>query len=310
MHNDDSVIEIDKKYAANCLICGRKLEYLPVAGDLTCFYCGKKEKGNIVCSSDKSHYVCDDCHNLSSFNFIKDYLLTTDKTNPFEITFDILNNSAIPMLGCHHAYILTGSVLAGLKNRGYIDITDTYMEEAFLRLSKQAVGGYCGLSGVCGITPAGGIVYSILTGSVCGKDKEQKTVMGITAELSKAIYDLTGPSCCKAYLFKALEILTYSLYADFGFLLADSDIEIRCSFKDMHPHGCMLEKCPYFTGYNIKIKELMQISNEKSDYTGKTYFTAGIISPGININTENNKSRTENLSGGADLHSGAPAAPC
>ena len=72
--------------------------------------------------------------------------------------------------------------------------------------------------------------------------------MGITAELSKAIYDLTGPSCCKAYLFKALEILTYSLRADFNFILADADIEIKCGFKDMHPHGCRLEKCPYFTG--------------------------------------------------------------
>ena len=143
MSNSDN--KIDKKHAVNCLICGHKLEYLPVGADLICFYCGKKEKGNIVCSSDESHYVCDDCHNLASFNFIKDYLLTTDKTNPFKIVFDILSNPAIPMLGCHHAYILTGSVLAGLKNRGYAGITNADMEEAFLRLSKQAVGGYCGL---------------------------------------------------------------------------------------------------------------------------------------------------------------------
>ncbi|MHB1697733.1 MAG: DUF5714 domain-containing protein [bacterium] len=288
------------QYRSDCLICGHKLEYLSSSADLTCFYCGKKEKGNIACSSDKSHYVCDDCHNLSSFNFIKDYLLTADKTNPFEITSDILNNPAIPMLGCHHAYILTGSILTVLKNRGYICVTDTDMEEAFSRLSRQAVGGYCGLSGVCGITPAGGIVYSILTGSVCGKDKEQKATMGITAELSKAIYGLTGPSCCKAYLFKALEILTYSLYADFDFLLADSDIEIKCSFKDMHPHGCRFEKCPYFAGYNIKIKELKQMRNAEED-------SAAVR---LNINTANNKNKAENAADGTGLHSGAPAAPC
>ncbi|MHB8231485.1 MAG: DUF5714 domain-containing protein [bacterium] len=290
----------DPQYRSNCLICGNKLKYLSSSADLTCFYCGKKEKGNIVCYSDKSHYVCDDCHNLSSFNFIKNYLLTTDKTNPFEITFDILNNPDIPMLGCHHAYILTGSVLAGLKNRGYIGITEVDAEEAFSRLSKQAVGGYCGLSGVCGITPAGGIVYSILTGSVCGKDKEQKITMRITAELSKAIYGLTGPSCCKAYLFKSLEILTCSLYADFHFLLVDGDIEIKCSFKDMHPHGCGFEKCPYFTGYNIKIKKLKRMRKGEEN-------SAAVL---LNINTANNKNKAENPAEGAAVHSGAPFAPC
>ncbi|MCL4429019.1 MAG: DUF5714 domain-containing protein [Deltaproteobacteria bacterium] len=239
---------IDVEHKSNCLICGHPLEYLSSAADVTCFYCGKKEKGNIVCSKDLGHYVCDDCHNLSSYNYIKDFILTTGSKNPFKITFDILNNSSvnIPMLGCHHAYILTGAVLASLKNRGYVNISEADIEEAFYRLSKQAVGGYCGLSGVCGIVPAGGIVYSILTGSVCGRNEEQKITMKITALLSKAIFDLTGPSCCKAYLFKALEILAASLKEDFNFILIDNDVDIKCNFKELHLHGCMLERCPYY----------------------------------------------------------------
>lgn len=273
------------QYNSNCLICGQGLDYRSSCADLICFYCGKKEKGNIFCSSDKSHYVCDDCHNQSSFNFIKDYILSSHSTNPLDITLDILNSPSIPMLGCHHAYILAGSILAGLKNRGYIDITGAVIEEAFLRLSKQAVGGYCGLSGVCGITPAGGIVYSILTGSVCGKDKEQKITMGITAALSKAIYDLTGPSCCKAYLFKSLDLLSSSLYDDFGFLLMDNDTEIKCNFKDMHPHGCRLEKCPYFAGYKIKVNEpgqnfqknAAELSIPKSSGNNKVYLNAAML---------------------------------
>ena len=290
--------EQEAEHKSNCLICGHPLEYLSSSVELACFYCGKKEKGNIVCSSDKSHYVCDDCHNLSSFNYIKDFILSTEGKNPFEITLDILNNPSVtvPMLGCHHAYILTGAVLASLKNRGYVHISEADIEEAFYRLSKQAVGGYCGLSGVCGIVPAGGIVYSVLTGSVCGKDKEQKITMKITALLSKAVFDLTGPSCCKAYLFKALEILSASLYEDFNFLLIDNDVNMACSFKELHPHGCIGEKCPYYAGsYNISVEKLKENLKDTAIISHETV--------PIEINLKLNKT---------DLESGGniPAAPC
>ncbi len=294
----ESCAEPEQEHKSNCLICGHPLEYLSSSVDLTCFYCGKKEKGSIVCSSDRSHYVCDDCHNLSSFNYIKDFILSTSAKNPFEITLDILNNPSVtvPMLGCHHAYILTGAVLASLKNRGYVHISEADIEEAFYRLSKQAVGGYCGLSGVCGIVPAGGIVYSVLTGSVCGKDKEQKITMKITALLSKAVFDLTGPSCCKAYLFKALEILSASFYEDFNFLLIDNDVNIACSFKELHPHGCIGEKCPYYAGsYNISVEKLKENLKDTAIISHETV--------PIEINLKLNKS---------DLESGGniPAAPC
>ena len=292
-----SCAEQEQEHISNCLICGHNLEYLSSAVDLVCFYCGKKEKGNIVCASDKGHYVCDDCHNLSSFNYIKDYILTTDSKNPFEITFDILSNPnvTVPMLGCHHAYILTGAVLASLKNRGYIHISGADIEEAFYRLSKQAVGGYCGLSGVCGIVPAGGIIYSILTGSVCGKDKEQKITMKITALLSKAVFDLTGPSCCKAYLFKALEILTASLHEDFNFLLIDNDVNIICNFKELHPHGCMLEKCPYFADpYYVRAEKLKESLKD-------TYISPEAVPVKINLKIDKSSLESNN---------NIPPAPC
>ncbi len=235
-------------HVSNCLICGSKLRYLQSSEELTCFYCGKKEKSNIVCANDESHYVCDDCHNISSINYIKEFVINTAAENPFEIVFSILENQNIPMLGCHHCYILTGSILASLKNKKLFNIGNEDIEEAFFRLSKQAVGGYCGLSGVCGIVPACGVIYSILTGAVCGKDIEQKITMGLTSTVSNAIYELTGPSCCKAYMFKAIEIIISCIYQDFGEVLADKDFEIKCGFVKLHPHGCRKEKCPYYAG--------------------------------------------------------------
>lgn len=255
---------IENSHNADCFICGSKLEYLQSSEELTCFYCGKKEKTNIVCSNDKPHYVCDDCHNISSINYIKKFVTETDVENPFEIAFSIFENKDIPMLGCHHCYILTGSVLASLKNKRLFNIDDEDIEESFFRLSKQAVGGYCGLSGLCGIVPACGVVYSILTGAVCGKDIEQKVTMGLTAAVSKAVYELTGPSCCKAYLLKALEIIISGIYNDFEEVIADKDFEIKCNYAELHPHGCRKEKCPYYNGtiFNIHNSD----SAEKIDY--------------------------------------------
>lgn len=240
--------DIKNSHVAGCLICGSKLGYLQSSEELTCFYCGKKEKSNIVCSNDKSHYVCDGCHNISSINYIKEFVIGATAENPFEIVFSILENKDIPMLGCHHCYILAGSILASLKNKKLFNVNDEDIEEVFFRLSKQAVGGYCGLSGVCGIVPACGTVYSILTGAVCGKDIEQKITMGLTVAVSNAIYELTGPSCCKAYMFKALEIIVSSIYKDFEEALTDKDFEIKCSYAELHPHGCRKEKCPYYNG--------------------------------------------------------------
>ena len=288
-------------HVSNCLICGSKLEYLQSSKELTCFYCGKKEKSNIVCANDESHYVCDDCHNISSINYIKEFVINTVTENPFEIVLSILENKDIPMLGCHHCYILTGSVLASLKNKKLFNIGNEDIDEAFFRLSKQAVGGYCGLSGVCGIVPACGVIYSILTGAVCGKDMEQKITMGLTSAVSNAIYELTGPSCCKAYMFKALEIIIADIYRDFGEVISGKDFEIKCSFVELHPHGCRKEKCPYYSGviFNYNNNEFSCISAAAAENKNSL------------ISTSSNLLSASSLSAlsAADLNAGSPVVP-
>lgn len=291
----------NNNHAANCVSCGNKLKYLQSSQELTCLYCGKKEKSNIVCSHDKSHYICDDCHNIYSFNYIKEFVTRTAAENPFEIVFSILENKDMPMLGCHHCYILTGSVLASLKNKKLFNIRGGDIEEAFFRLSKQAVGGYCGLSGVCGIVPAAGVIYSILTGSACGKDTEQKITMGLTSAVSNAIYELTGPSCCKAYMFRALEIIIAGIYKDFGEVLIGKDFEIKCGFAELHPHGCRKEKCPYYNGIIFNLYDNGDIYNNGAEKTGYKNKNIYISSNAVKIETADEvMQKSDKL----------PAAPC
>lgn len=227
------------------MVCSSSLSYLDRARDVTCSYCGKVEQGHIRCPN--GHYVCDTCHNRDAMKIIEDLARTTTSRDPFEIAELMMSYPGLPMLGCQHAYIAGGAFLAAVKNEGSRGVTDSDLAEVFGRTEKQAHGGYCGLSGVCGIAPAIGACFSVLTGSKCGTDKEQRTTMEAVTRVSRAITDLTGPSCCKAYVRSALDVAAAYLKDSLGIILP-SHKKITCSFTNKHPHGCREMDCPYFAG--------------------------------------------------------------
>lgn len=213
--------------------------------EVACSSCGKAEFGHIRCPG--GHYLCDTCHNKDSLVFIHDIARTTTSRNPFEIADAMLNLPGLPMLGCQHAYIAGAALIAAVKNEGSRGVTAAAVDEVFTRTEKQARGGFCGLSGVCGIAPAVGAVFSVLTGSRCGTDGEQRITMEAVTRVARAITDLTGPSCCKAYVWGALDVAVQYLKEGLGIVLPGHD-PIACHFTHKHPHGCREERCPYFAG--------------------------------------------------------------
>jgi hypothetical protein len=70
--------------------------------------------------------------------------------------------------------------------------------------------------------------------------------MEAVTQVSRAITDLTGPSCCKAYVRSALTVAVAMFAEKFGVVLPVKDTAIVCSHTAQHPHGCREEKCPYF----------------------------------------------------------------
>jgi hypothetical protein len=150
------------------------------------------------------------------------------------------------MLGCEHAYIGAGALLAALRNSPYAKITDKDISEVFSRTAKQAIGGYCGLTGVCGIAPAIGACFSIFLEARCGSDSEQKIVMDAVIKVSQAIAGLTGPSCCKAYVRTALDTAVTLFAERFGIVLPVSKTAVICRHSSRHPHECREERCPYY----------------------------------------------------------------
>jgi hypothetical protein len=225
------------------MVCNKPLKYHENSIELKCLYCGNIEYGHILCP--EGHYVCEECHNQEIMKIIESVVFTTMADNPFEIAEFIMTSPALPMLGCHHAYIAGGAIMAAIKNRGSKKITNEEIKEVFRRTKRQAHGGYCGLTGVCGIVPAVGACFSVLTGSKCGTDREQRITMEAVTKVTQAIKELTGPSCCKAYMRASLEIAIDCLKDSLGIELPKSSKPV-CSHSSEHPHYCRQNRCPYF----------------------------------------------------------------
>jgi hypothetical protein len=235
-----------KKKTENCAVCGSTLEYLHHAENLVCVYCGSAEQGHVKCPD--GHFMCEGCHRGDAMHMIEGAVLTTELQDPGAIAELMMAHPNLPMLGCEHAYIAAGALMAALKNSPYGrgKITDADIREVFDRTARQAVSGYCGLTGVCGIAPAIGACFSVFLGSRCGSDTEQKITMDAVIKVSQAVAELTGPSCCKAYVRTALSEAVALFAERFGIVLPVAKTSLVCKDSDRHPHGCREEHCPYY----------------------------------------------------------------
>jgi hypothetical protein len=225
------------------MVCSLPLQYHTQAVDGICHYCGNSDKWYISCSD--GHMVCDSCHNQQTMQQIEAIILKTTSIDPFSIAEQCMDLAILPMLGCQHAYIAGGALMAALKNEGTYALTKDAVHELFHRTAKQSHGGYCGLTGTCGIAPALGACVAILTSSKCGLDREQRLTMELVARVVRAITELTGPSCCKAYVRTSLAVGVEVLQQNFSVFLPGKD-NTACKHVENHPHGCRKEKCPYF----------------------------------------------------------------
>lgn len=221
------------------------MEYFSQGIELVCFRCRKREIGNISCPN--GHFICDECHGKGALIIIRDYLLTTASQNVLEIAEILMGNKEqVPMLGCENAWIAGGALITALKNEGTVEVTNDQIIEVLNRTKKQAIGGYCGLTGVCGIPLAIGACFSVILGAACPKDQETSTTMRVVAKLVNAIADETGPCCCKNFVRTALKEAIRLVEKYFHVALPLPGSEIVCTDAERHPHGCRKEKCSYF----------------------------------------------------------------
>jgi hypothetical protein len=221
------------------------LEYFNYSKELTCFRCGKLEFANISCPN--GHYICDDCHGKDVFGTIENYVLSTSSKNSLEIAETLMSQKEkVPMLGCENAWIACGALMASLKNEGTIKLSNEHIIEALIRTKRQAIGGYCGLTGVCGIAPAIGACFSVILGAACPKDQETATTMRVVGKIVNAIADQTGPCCCKNFARTSLSEAIKLVKEYLNVSLPSIGEAIICTHSARHPHGCRESKCSYY----------------------------------------------------------------
>lgn len=157
-----------------------------------------------------------------------------------------MEQNNVPMLGCENAWIAAGALMAALKNEGTAKVTDEQIIEALSRTKRQAIGGYCGLTGVCGIVPAIGSCFSVILDAACPKDQETATTMRVVARIVDTIARETGPCCCKNFVRKSLTEAVRLVKDYLNISLPIVSKVIICKYAERHPHGCRKEKCSYF----------------------------------------------------------------
>lgn len=157
-----------------------------------------------------------------------------------------MDQNHTPMLGCENAWIASGTLMAALKNEGTIKVTDEQIGEALTRTKRQAIGGYCGLTGVCGIAPAIGACFSVILGAACPKDQETAMTMKVVARIVGKIAEETGPCCCKSFVRTALKEAVSLAESNLDVSLPLPNEPIICTHSSRHPHGCRESKCTYY----------------------------------------------------------------
>nr|WP_205665710.1 DUF5714 domain-containing protein [Anoxybacter fermentans] len=219
------------------------MTYLNQGQKFTCHLCGKKEIGNIYCNKD--HYICDTCHGHSTFELVQKDLLNNHLTDPLQIAEKLMLLPQIPMLGCENAWIAAGALMTAIRNEGTLQITNEQIIEVLNRTHRQAIGGYCGLTGACGVPIGIGASFSILLDAACPKDRETSLTMQFLAQTITAVAAETGPCCCKNFVRTSLKVAARILKEHFQVYLPLAQ-KIDCTYVERHPHGCRKEKCQYY----------------------------------------------------------------
>lgn len=160
----------------------------------------------------------------------------------------------VPMLGCENAWIAAGALIAAIRNEGSITVTNDQVLEVLNRTARQAIGGYCGLTGVCGIAPAIGASFSVILGAACPKDQETATTMKVVAQIVTTIANETGPCCCKNFVRKSLIEAVRLVKEHLGVSLPILNENILCKHVERHPHGCRKDRCSYFGEDSVTVK--------------------------------------------------------
>lgn len=233
---------------SNCMLCGAKLIYRTSPENKICVYCGEGKPASIYC--ENGHFVCEECHGADMQDTIESFLLLTKSKDPLEIAEQLISHPGMPFLGREHHPVVTGALLAALKNFGLFQvrgrsklITDEDIKEGIRRM-WQIPSCSCAFQGACGAGLGVGAAFSVIYGATCARDVERTLQMRAANAALEAIANNGGPGCCKQSVRTALEVAVELLKENFDVVLPLKSLK-GCRFPTQNSHGCKGSRCRY-----------------------------------------------------------------
>ena len=105
---------INELNESGCLICRGDIVYNANTEKLVCDICKEQSESNAKCIND--HFICDSCHQSEAVDFIENYCVNTEKTNPMESVLEIMNNPKVKMHGPEHHFFVPAVILSAYYN--------------------------------------------------------------------------------------------------------------------------------------------------------------------------------------------------
>ncbi len=180
---------------------------------------------------------------------IKEKILKSKEIDPLEmferimkeLVFEWQNPAPLPINIEWHHFMVSGIVIASLRNAGY-PLTDKDIEEAITR-GEKFTGSSCGFAGTCGGAYSVGIIASVVNKTNPLHNEKRSEIMKLVAEVLHEISKYPR-RCCKLSSYMAIQKGVEYL-RKIGFEKIPYSDKIKCQWASQNKM-CFGMKCPYF----------------------------------------------------------------
>ncbi|MDY6822888.1 MAG: DUF5714 domain-containing protein [Thermodesulfobacteriota bacterium] len=229
------------KVMADCMVCGKPLQYLKQDRPEPCALCGRVQTANAVCEA--GHFVCDACHSRDMSDIVKHICTHTDAADMIDLLNRLRSHPCFPVNGPEHHFAVPGIILAVYRNLGGAVTGGDIL--AGIDRGKAIPGGVCAVWGACGAALGVGVAFGIMLKSTPLAPTPRQMVQRVTDTVIQKINMHEAARCCQRETFTALkaaaELSKTLLPVE---LKADGDVQCRQQGKNRE---CIRQACPYFS---------------------------------------------------------------
>lgn len=225
----------------SCIVCSSDLIYQDRSELLECSICKMSYNSNAKCKN--GHFVCDACHEMEGFDYIRQFCVNSKSSNPIELASLIMDNPKIKMHGPEHHFLVPAVLITSYYNKtGKQEFIHKKLEIAKER-AKNILGGFCGFYGNCGAGVGTGIFMSIILNCTPLSKEERRQSNLITSQSLNVIALNGGPRCCKRDTYLSLETAIRFTYENLKVQLGSSEIVCKYIKKNKE---CIKRECKYY----------------------------------------------------------------